>query len=141
MAVRNPVIWETVAAALADLDKDLVLFVLGGADRDELQAMGARHGIRIACEFFADRAYNPDGSLVSRKTPGAVIKDHDLAAQRVLQLATDGKVTCVDGTDIALRADTICVHGDNPAALQLVRKIRETLAAAGVDIRPPQSFL
>ena len=141
MAVRNPAIWETVAAALADLDKDLVLFVLGGADRDELQAMGARHGIRIAFEFFADRAYNPDGSLVSRKTPGAVIKDHDLAAKRVRKMATDGKVTCVDGTDIALHADTICVHGDNPAALQLVRKIRETLAAAGVDIRPPQTFL
>jgi UPF0271 protein len=103
--------------------------------------MGARHGIRIAFEFFADRAYNPDGSLVSRKTPGAVIKDHDLAAQRVRKMATDGKVTCVDGTDIALHADTICVHGDNPAALQLVRKIRDTLAAAGVDIRAPQTFL
>ncbi|MFZ1200309.1 MAG: 5-oxoprolinase subunit PxpA [Desulfobacterales bacterium] len=59
MAVKNPAIWETVAAAMADLDKDLVLFVLGGADRDELQAMGARHGIRIACEFFADRATTP----------------------------------------------------------------------------------
>jgi UPF0271 protein len=141
MAVRNPAIWETVAAALADLDKDLVLFVLGGADRDDLRAMGARHGIRIAFEFFADRAYNPDGSLVSRKTPGAVIKDHDQAAQRVRKMATEGKVTSVDGSDIALHADTICVHGDNPAALQLVRKIRETLAASGVDINPPQNFL
>ena len=141
MAVRNPAIWETVAAALADLDKNLVLFVLGGADRDDLQAMGARHGIRIAFEFFADRAYNPDGSLVSRKTSGAVIRDHDQAAQRVRQMATEGTVTCVDGSDIALHADTICVHGDNPAALQLVRKIREALAASGVDISPPQSFL
>jgi len=141
MAVRKPAIWEVVAAVLADLDKDLVLFVLGGADRDELGAMGARHGIRIAFEFFADRAYNPDGSLVSRKTPGAVIKDHDQAAQRVRKMATEGKVTCVDGSDIALHADTICVHGDNPAALQLVRKIRETLAASGVDINPPQNFL
>ncbi|MFZ0243011.1 MAG: 5-oxoprolinase subunit PxpA [Desulfobacterales bacterium] len=141
MAVKNPAIWETVAAAMADLDKDLVLFVLGGADRAELHAMGARHGIRIAFEFFADRAYNPDGSLVARSTTGAVIKDHDRAAQRVLQMATEGKVTCIDGSDIALEADTICVHGDNPAALGLVRKIRETLAAAGVDISPPQSFL
>ncbi|MFZ0134208.1 MAG: 5-oxoprolinase subunit PxpA [Desulfobacterales bacterium] len=141
MAVRNPAIWETVAAAMADLDRDLVLFVLGGADHDVLQALGARHGIRIAFEFFADRAYNPDGSLVSRQTPGAVIKDHDLAAERVLQLATEGKVTCIDGSEIALQADTICVHGDNPAALQLVRKIRETLGSAGVDIQPPQAFL
>ena len=141
MAVRDPAIWETVAAAMADLDKDLVLFVLGGAAREDLLAMGAHHGIRIAFEFFADRAYNPDGSLVARKTPGAVIKDHELAAQRVRKMATDGTVTCVDGTEIALHADTICVHGDNPAALQLVRKIRDTLTSAGVDICPPQKFL
>jgi UPF0271 protein len=141
MAVRDPAIWETVAAAAADLDKDLVLFVLGGADREGLKAMGARHGIRVAFEFFADRAYNPDGSLVARNTSGAVIKDHDLAAERVLKMATEGTVSCIDGTDISLKADTICVHGDNPAAVRLVRKIRDTLVAAGVDISPPQRFL
>jgi UPF0271 protein len=141
MAVRDPAIWETVAAAAAALDKDLVLFVLGGADREGLKAMGARHGIRVAFEFFADRAYNPDGSLVARNTSGAVIKDHDLAAVRVLKMATEGTVSCIDGTDISLKADTICVHGDNPAALRLVRKIRDTLVAAGVDISPPQRFL
>ena len=141
MAVQNPVIWETVAAALSDLDKNLILFVLGGANKNEISTMAARYGIRVAFEFFADRAYNPDGSLVSRKTPGAVIKDQDLAAQRVLKMATEGKVTCVDGSEIELPADTICVHGDNPAALQLVKKIRQTLTEAGVDIRAPQTFL
>ena len=141
MAVRNTAIWETVAGVLAELDNDLVLFVLGGANKEELQAMATRHGIRVAFEFFADRAYNPDGSLVSRKTPGAVIKDHELAAQRVLKMATEGKVMCVDGSEIELPADTICVHGDNPAALQLVRKIRQILTEAGVEIRAPQTFL
>ena len=141
MAVQNPAIWETVASVLSELDKDLILFVLGGANKDKMRAMGAQYGIRVALEFFADRAYNPDGSLVSRKTPGAVLKDHDLAAQRVLKMATEGKVTCADGSEIELPADTICVHGDNPAALQLVNKIRQSLTAAGVEIRAPQTFL
>ena len=141
MAVQNPAIWETVAAALSELDKNLILFVLGGANKNELSAMAAHYGIRVAFEFFADRAYNPDGSLVSRKTPGAVIRDHSLAAKRVLKMATEGKVTCVDGSEIELPADTICVHGDNPAALQLVQKIRQTLTEAGVDIRAPRTFL
>ena len=141
MAVQNPAIWETVASVLSELDKDLILFVLGGDNKDEMRAMGAQYGIRIALEFFADRAYNPDGSLVSRKTPGAVLKDHDLAAQRVLKMATEGKVMCADGSEIELPADTICVHGDNPAALQLVNKIRQSLTAAGVEIRAPQTFL
>lgn len=141
MAVQNPAIWDTVASVIAELDRDMVLFVLGGANKDDLRAMGAKRGIRIAFEFFADRAYNPDGTLVSRKIPGAVIKDHDLAAIRVLKIATEGKVTCIDGTEIELPADTVCVHGDNPAALQLIRNIRQTLTSAGVDIRAPQSFL
>ncbi len=141
MAVQNPAIWDTVASAIAELDKDLVLFVLGGANKGDLRAMGAKYGVRVAFEFFADRAYNPDGTLVSRKLPGAVIKDHDLAARRVLKMATEGKVTCVDGTEIELPADTVCVHGDNPAALQLVRNIRQALTGAGVDIRSPQTFL
>ena len=141
MAVQNPDIWETVAGVLSELDKNLILFVLGGANKNELSAMADQYGIRVAFEFFADRAYNPDGSLVSRTTPGAVIKDHDQAAQRVLKMSTEGKVTCVDGSEIDLPADTICVHGDNPAALQLVKKIRQTLTEAGVDIRAPQTFL
>jgi UPF0271 protein len=141
MAVQNPAIWETVASVLSELDKDLILFVLGGANQDDIRVMGAQYGIRVAFEFFADRAYNPDGSLVSRKTPGAVIKDHDLAARRVLKMATEGTVTCVDGSEIELPADTICVHGDNPAALQLVKNIRRSLTGAGVEIRAPQTFL
>ena len=141
MAVRDPRIWEAVAAAMAGIDPDLILFVLSAANRGDLEAIGRRVGVRFAFEFFADRAYNPDGSLVSRSLEGAVIHDHDMAAARVLKMAIDGKVECVDGTEIELAAETICVHGDNPSALALVNKIRETLSGAGVKVQPAGEFL
>jgi 5-oxoprolinase (ATP-hydrolysing) subunit A len=141
MAVRNPEIWDTVAEVMAKLDPQLILFVLAGPDRAELEAIGRRRGVRIAFEFFADRAYNRDGSLVSRKLPGAVIHDHEAVAAKMLKYVQTGKVTAVDGADIELRAETICVHGDNPKALALVQRIRETLDGAGVAIRPPAAFL
>ena len=141
MAVQNPEIWDAVAEAVSAIDPALILFVLAGSDREDLEAVGAKHGIRIAFEFFGDRAYNPDGSLVSRKLPGAVIHDHQQVAEKVLKLVTEGSVDCADGSEIQLAADTICVHGDNPAALQLVKKIRETLQASGVEIVPPAAFL
>jgi UPF0271 protein len=141
MAVRDPRIWEAVAAAMADIDTNLILFVLAGSNRKDLEAAGERFGIRVAFEFFADRAYSPDGSLVSRSLEGAVIHDHDLAAERVMKMATGGTVVCIDGSEIELAAETICVHGDNPSALELVSKIRETLLGAGVRIQPAGEFL
>lgn len=141
MAVKNPAIWDAVAEVMARLDERLILFVLAGSDRTELEAVGRRRGIRMAFEFFADRAYNTDGSLVSRKLPGAVIHDNDAAAAKVLKLVKEGKVKTIEGSDIELKADTICVHGDNPKALALVKKIRETLDAAGVAVKPAAAFM
>ncbi|MBW2430795.1 MAG: LamB/YcsF family protein, partial [Deltaproteobacteria bacterium] len=141
MAVQNPAIWDAVAQALAAVDPHLILFVLAGSNRKDLEAIGARHGIRIAFEFFGDRAYNPDGSLVSRKEPGAVIHDHKAVAEKVLKMIKEGRVVCKDGSEMDMAADTICVHGDNPAALALVKNIRESLQAAGVAIAAPQTFL
>ncbi len=141
MAVKNPAIWDAVAEVMAALDLRLILFVLAGSDRGELEEIGRRHGIRIAFEFFADRAYNPDGSLVSRKLPGAVISDHEAVEVRVLKLVWEGRVTAVDGSDIDLKVETICVHGDNPNAVALAKKIRATLAAAQIAVAPPDSFL
>jgi 5-oxoprolinase (ATP-hydrolysing) subunit A len=141
MAVKNPAIWEAVAEVMAALDPRLILFVLAGSDRKELEDIGRRHGIRVAFEFFADRAYNTDGSLVSRKLPGAVIHDNDVVAAKVLKLVKEGKVKTLAGPEIELKAETICVHGDNPKALALVQKIRETLKTAGVAVRPPADFL
>ena len=92
-------------------------------------------GLRAASEVFADRAYNDDGTLVSRKLPGAVIKDKDLAIKRVIRMVKEGKVESINGNDIAIKADSICVHGDNPKALEFVKNIRETLIAEGVEIK------
>ena len=124
MAVQNLEIWDAVAEAVA-----------------ALETIGAKHGIRIGFEFFGDRAYNRDGSLVSRKEPGAVIHDHQVVAAKVLKMVTEGKVICKDGSEIDMAADTICVHGDNPSALGLVKNIRETLMASGIEIAPPSDFL
>jgi UPF0271 protein len=141
MAVKNPAIWDAVAEVMAGIDERLILFVLAGSDRAELESIGKRRGVRIAFEFFADRAYNTDGSLVSRKLPGAVIHDNEVVAAKVLKLVKEGKVKTIEGSEIELKAETICVHGDNPKALALVQKIRETLKAAGVAVTPPADFL
>jgi len=141
MAVKTPEIWDAVAEVMAKLDERLILFVLAGPDRQELQAIGRRRGIRIAFEFFADRAYNRDGTLVSRKLPGAVIHDNDGVAAKVVKLVKEGKVKTIDGSEIELQAETICVHGDNPQAVALVKKIRETLEAAGVAVKPAATFM
>ena len=141
MAVRDSAIWDAVAEAIAAVNARLILYVLAGMDRENLKAIGAKHGLRIAFEFFGDRAYNPDGSLVSRKEPGAVIHDGDIVAEKIVKMVKEGRVVCIDGTEIDMTADTICVHGDNPAALSLVQKIRATLQASGVDIAAPETFL
>jgi UPF0271 protein len=141
MAVQNNDIWDAVAQAIAAVDPNLILFVLAGANRAHLESIGAKNGVRIAFEFFGDRAYNPDGSLVSRKEPGAVIHDHKAVAEKVLKMVSEGRVVCIDDSEIDMAADTICVHGDNPAALALVKNIRESLEAADVAIAAPQTFL
>jgi 5-oxoprolinase (ATP-hydrolysing) subunit A len=141
MAVKNTAIWDAVAEVISRMDPRLILVVLAGTNREDLLKIGARHGIRIAFEFFGDRAYNPDGSLVSRKEPGSVIHDRDLAASRILKLVKEGRVEAKDGKEIKLAADTICVHGDNPAAVALTKKIRETLVAEGIEIAPLGDFL
>jgi len=141
MASQNPAIWDAVAEAIAALDKKLILYVLAGANRPELEAIGSKHGIRIGFEFFGDRAYNRDGTLVSRREPGAVIHDRELVADKVLKMVQEGKVVCKDGSEIDMDADTICVHGDNPSALELVKTIRSSLLDAGIEIVPPADFL
>ena len=141
MAVEDMEIWDAVAEVIAAVDSGLIMFVMAGPWRQDLEAIGARHGIRIAFEFFGDRAYNPNGTLVSRKLPGAVIHDHELVAEKVLKMVKEGKVVCIDGTEIELAAETICVHGDNPAALELVSNIRESLLNEGIEITPPATFL
>ncbi len=134
MAVANPKIWEAMAETICRVDKEIIVVALASSNNESLLNMGKRYGIRIAFEAFPDRAYREDGSLVPRREKGAVIEDHQIVAQRALKMALEGKVIAIDGTEIDLWADTLCVHGDNPAAVQMVKKIREELKKSGVNV-------
>ena len=90
----------------------------------------------FAQEVFADRAYEEDGTLVNRRKPGAMITDEDEAIRRVIGMVKDGKVTAITGKEVAIQADSICVHGDGEKALAFVKKIREALTAEGIEIKP-----
>ena len=109
-----------------------VLLALSGS---EMVKAAQAIGLPVANEVFADRGYRPDGSLVPRGTPGAMIEDEDEAIARVIRMVTEGKVTANDGTDIAIQADSVCVHGDGPKALAFVEKIGAALQAAGVELK------
>jgi len=141
MAVKDPRITEALTAVLSKLDPGLILLALAGPNKRELEDIAKESGIRIAFEFFADRAYNLDGSLVPRGEPGAVIEDGQEVSQRVVKMVTEGSVISRDGTGMGLTADTICVHGDNPAAVNLAGTIRKSLQEAGIEIAPFGSFL
>ncbi|WP_018924958.1 LamB/YcsF family protein [Salsuginibacillus kocurii] len=125
---------DAVAAAVKDVDSSLVLYGLSGS---ELVRAGEAAGLYTANEVFADRAYNPDGSLVGRKDPRAMITDEEEAVKRVIRMVTEAKVEAVDGTDIERPADTICVHGDEPEALAFASHLRLALIDAGLEIASP----
>ena len=122
---------DAVIAAIRAIDPDLVLMGLAGAPiLDRARAAG----LRVVAEAFADRAYTPEGALVSRRQAGAVLHDPETVAARMVQLATTGVIQAVDGSDLHLRADSICVHGDSPGAVQMAAQIRQALLARGVTI-------
>lgn len=133
-AAKDPALAEAIAAAVHDADTGLVLVALAGS---ELARAGRKAGLRVAEEFFADRAYTDDGTLVPRKEPNAVITDATFAAERALRAVQTGTIESVSGKTIYVAADTICTHGDNDRALAFVRLLRATFAEAGVAIAPP----
>src|SRR5690606_8536372 len=113
------------------VDPALVLVVLAGT----AQERAARQlGARSACEIFADRAYQGDGTLLDRRLPNAVIHDPQLAARRVLAMLRAGAILPEDGPPIPTRIDTICLHGDTPGAIGMAQAVRSALAAGGVAI-------
>ena len=121
-----------IAAVREKVGSGRVLLALSGS---EMVKAAQAIGLPVANEVFADRGYRPDGSLVPRGTPGAMIEDEDEAIARVIRMVTEGKVTANDGTDIAIQADSVCVHGDGPKALAFVEKIGAALQAAGVELK------
>ena len=113
---------------------DATLPVLGMAG-SALFEEANRRGLRTVAEAFADRAYRPDGRLVSRREPGAVLQDPAAIAERVATMVTSGQVTAIDGSRIKVSVESVCVHGDSPGAVQIATAVRDRLKASGADVR------
>ncbi len=131
LAAREPAVAATIARAVARVSADLVLVGLAGS---ALLSAATDAGLASAAEAFADRAYESDGTLRSRRLAGAVLASPELAAAQALSIVRDGRVTTHDGHVVAVRADTICIHGDTPAAAEFAKAIRAALTDAGVTI-------
>jgi UPF0271 protein len=127
---------EAIARAAHAYDGGLVLYA---PPRSALAAAGRAIGLRVAIEGFADRAYRPDGTLVPRDQPGAIIASVEEVVNRAMQMATERTVVAVDGSTVQIDADTICIHGDSPGAASMAAWIRAGLGSAGVDVRAPLS--
>ena len=138
MAMVDPDLAAAVARAVRAVDRDLILVVMPGL---ALEKAGLDQGLLVAREVFADRTYDDDGNLTSRKVAGAVIHDAAAAAARVLRMVEDGAVTAVTGKRLPMRIDTVCVHGDNPRAVAMAGAVRDALLAAGAELRPFPEFL
>ncbi|WP_019631079.1 LamB/YcsF family protein [Actinomadura atramentaria] len=128
---RDPVQAAAVVAAVRAYDPELPMLTLPGS-----AVYGVADGLTVVAEAFADRAYTPEGALVSRREPAAVIHDRDAVVRRAVAMATEGYVRAVDGTRVRLRARSVCVHGDTPGAVDLARAVRAALEDAGVTPEP-----
>ena len=138
MAVRDANLADAIARAIESVDPKLILFA---PDKSELARGGEAHGLQIAREIFADRNYLNDGWLVPRTRPDALLHDPGEAAERVLRMLHEGKVRSVDGRDVEVCGETICVHGDTPGAVDFARELRSRLEREGVKISAPKRCL
>ncbi len=129
--VHHSVQAQAVAEAIASVDPSLPIMVLPNS---EIQQAAAAVGLRTVAEAFADRAYNPDGSLVSRTLPGAVLHSIEAVTEQALRLATEHRVRAFDGTILEVQAQSICLHGDTPGAVAMAAAVNSALVSAGVTI-------
>lgn len=133
MAAKDRALADAICRAVRYAAPGAMLLALSGS---EMVRAAKAAGLTVASEVFADRAYQPDGTLVPRGTPGAMITDENEAIRRVLQMASQGTVTAIDGSVIAIQADSVCVHGDGPKALAFVQKIQAALAEKQIAAVP-----
>jgi UPF0271 protein len=132
MAVPGGDLARAIGEAVLEIDPSLILVVLAGSPwAEQAESMG----LRVAREAFADRALNANGTLVPRSKPGAVIHDRQAVIERVVRLATEGTVVAITGEVVAVRADTLCLHGDTPDAVELALALRAALEGAGVELK------
>ncbi|HEY9582201.1 MAG TPA: LamB/YcsF family protein, partial [Savagea sp.] len=124
---------EAIAQAVKDVSPSLVLYGLAGS---ELTKAGEKLGLTVAHEVFADRTYQPDGTLTPRTEANALITDEQQSLDQIRQMVMEGTVRAVDGTIVELQADTICVHGDSPHAVTFASRIYDDLRKSGVNVQP-----
>lgn len=133
MAAADEQLARAICGAVKDFDPELRLVGLSGS---LLIRAAEKTGLRAISEVFADRAYEADGSLVSRRKPGAIISDEREALRRVIRMVKEGKVKAINGEEIAIRAESVCVHGDGEKALLFAKSIREALTANDIQVSP-----
>jgi UPF0271 protein len=133
VACEDDMTAQAIANAIKAVDPNLVFVVLANS---KLVQAGEKANLPMAHEVFADRAYEDDGNLVSRRKPGAVLHDPAEIAARVVRMVQDGAVVSVTGKTIKMRTDTVCIHGDNRAAVDIARGVRKALKDAGIDVAP-----
>ena len=133
-AAVDEAVARAVARGVARAGRDLVL--VGLCTTHAMRRAAEAEGLRFAGEAFADRRYNPDGTLQSRRMPGSVITDPASAAAQAVRIAREGLVEAVGGATVKLSAETLCVHGDNPSAVENARAVRRALEEAGIEVRP-----
>ncbi|PKR83335.1 LamB/YcsF family protein [Heyndrickxia camelliae] len=131
MAAKSPSLSEAIAEAVYKVDPELILFGLAGG---ELVKAGQKIGLHTANEVFADRTYQQDGSLTPRTQPHALITNKETSIQQVIRMVKEGKVESLQGIDVPIQADTICIHGDGENALEFAKYITTSLKQAGIQI-------
>ncbi|QIL75309.1 LamB/YcsF family protein [Hymenobacter sp. HDW8] len=132
MAAASAPLAEAIAEAVYRINPEMVLYGLAGS---ELTKAGTKLGLQVAHEVFADRTYQPDGTLTSRRLPNALLTTPEEAAQQVVRMVKEGTVRAQQGLDVAIQADTICIHGDGAHALEFARHIRQALQNEGVSLQ------
>ena len=133
MAVNDASLAQAICESILEIDPDMILVALAGSRwLDIAEDMG----LKVAREIFADRALNADGTLVSRSQPGSVIHDTAEVVERSLRMVTEGKATAITGEQIDVQADSLCLHGDTPGAVEMAASLKRELEAADVEILP-----
>jgi UPF0271 protein len=133
VACEDDMTAQAIANGIKAVDPNLIFVVLANS---KLVKAGERANLPMAHEAFADRAYEDDGNLVSRRKPGAVLHDPKLIADRVVRMVQDSAIVSVTGKVVKTRIDTICIHGDNPEAVEIARGVRQALKDAGIEVAP-----
>ena len=133
MACEDLELATTLAVAIKEINKDIIYLVPTGS---QMEVAAKKNDMQIACEIFADRNYEDDGNLISRKKPNALITDPDLAKKHVLNMVKNQAINCLSGKQIPCEIDSVCIHGDNKSSLETAKSIKDNLVNNGLILKP-----